>query len=211
MRANPASRHVEFHHLMEALGKSGCPLCRLSSEMSRRWLRSLFHEQVNDVTTRQRLRRAGAFCARHTGEALEVGDPLGSSILYGDLLRNALEVFPHGWAPACPLCEQQDRRSHAMLELLLQHLDEPDLRAAYENSDGLCLPHLQEALRDHRHPGANVLVAIERQRMAMLAEECAGFVAKSDYHHHGDLTAGEAKAWKRSARKLGGGCAERDA
>lgn len=196
---------------MEALEKPGCPLCRLACEASRRWLQSLFHEQVNDVATRQRLRRAGAFCSRHTADALGIGDPLGSSILYADLVRNALERFPQDWAPACPLCEQEARKSQAMMELLLQHLHEPDLNSAYEASDGLCLAHLQHALRDRRHPNAELLMAMERKRMEMLAEQCAGFVAKSDYRYRGDLTTAEASAWRRAARKLGGGCTEREA
>jgi hypothetical protein len=190
---------------LDALRQPGCPLCRLAAEASERWLRSLFHEQVTDAETRLLLRRQGAFCARHTEQALRTGDPLGSSIIYGDLARCALEIFPAKWSPRCPLCEQEEEVVGAMRNTLLDHIEEADVRSTYEGSDGLCLPHLHGMVPRGRDPRVDVLLAIERGKVAALSRECEGFVAKSHYDHPGELTRGEATAWRRAARKLGGG------
>jgi hypothetical protein len=87
----------------------------------------------------------------------------------------------------------------------MQHIEAADVRAAYEASDGLCLPHLQQAIREHGSGRTELLVSLEREKMQALAAECAGFVAKADYRYQGEVTRGEGNAWKRSARKLGGG------
>lgn len=118
--------------LVEACGQPGCPVCRCVADASRRYLQALVHEQVTDVETRRRLRRAGGFCAAHAG-MLEVlpGAAFGAAVLHEDLLRLAIERFerqaaasasPRGWlarvtgearataspgsrtTPACPAC-----------------------------------------------------------------------------------------------------------
>lgn len=205
MRGKQPDRRLCFYDLLDALRQPGCPLCHLAAEASERWLRSLFHEQVTDAETRLLLRRQGAFCARHTEQALRTGDPLGSSIIYGDLARCALDAFPAKWNPKCPLCEQEEQVLGAMRNTLLDHIEEEDVRVDYEASDGLCLPHLYGTVGRGRDPRADVLLAIERGKIDALSRECAGFVAKSHYDHPGELTRGEATAWRRAARKLGGG------
>ncbi len=205
MPDSPPGRRLCFHGLIGALRQPGCPLCRLVAEASERWLRTLFHEQVTDAETRLLLRRGGAFCARHTEQALRTGDPLGSSIIFGDLARCALDAFPAKWSPRCPLCEQEEQVLAAMRITLLDHIGESDVRSAYEASDGLCLPHLHGMVGRGGDPRANVLLAIEREKIGALLRECAGFVAKSHYDHPGELTRDEATAWRRAARKLGGG------
>lgn len=205
MRARRPSRHLDFHRLMDLLRQPGCPLCRAACDTSERWLRALFHEQVNDIPTRQRLRRGGAFCHKHTAQALQIGDALGSSIIYADLLRHALDVFPSAWAPRCPLCDREAETVRDMLHVLWDHLPEEDVRALYRASDGLCLPHLAQALERARGADADWLCTVEREKMETLLAECEGFVSKSDYLQRRALAQGERNAWRRAARKLGGG------
>ncbi len=203
------SRHLPFHQLVDALHKTGCPVCRLADEAATRWLRALFHEQVNDVATRRLLREGGAFCRRHTQLALELGDALGSSILYADLLRHAWSSLATGASRRCLLCEREAEAARAALTTLHEHISAADVRALYEASDGLCLTHLQEALRQAKGPSCDLLLAIEQKRMTTLVSDCQGFITKSDYRDHRPLTQGERDAWRRAARKLGGGYEDR--
>lgn len=201
---------MPFHRLMDALREGGCPMCRLAAEASQSRLRALFYELVNDLPTRERLRAGGAFCPQHTQQALRIGDPLGSSIIYGDLLRRAQDANPSEWRTSCLLCEHEAEVVRGMLKVLLEHIEEPDLCAVYQGSDGLCLPHLRQALARCRRPEAVRLAAMERDIMAGLVNQCDAFVAKSDYRHSKSLCPGEGDAWKRAARKLGGGYPDRE-
>jgi hypothetical protein len=210
---------------MEALQEPGCPICWLAAAASKRWLQALFHEYINDAGVRLRLRSSGGFCSRHTRQMLGIGDPLGGSILYADVLRDSLDAPVASEEPTCLLCEYEARTALAALETLLEHIPEDDVQSAYDQSDGICWPHLRLATTGGRHrrghlrvsstrdsgDPADLLLALERQKMMALVEECEGFVAKSDYRHSGRVTPGEGNAWRRAAWKLGGGHADRQA
>jgi len=191
---------------MDAISRPGCPLCRLAAEASERWLETLFREQVNDVSVRQYLRRCGTFCPQHTAQALRAADPLGASIIFGDLLRRAIDATPDRWDTTCPLCAHEAAVVHRAGGTLLEHIDEDDVREACVASDGLCLPHLRRTLDQARPPRCDLLAGIEREKLTVLAAQCEGFVRKSDYRHQDELTEAEGRAWRRAARKLGGGC-----
>ena len=204
MSKRPPSRHLDFFALMEAVGRPGCPVCRLTRQAARRWLETLFYEQVNDPATRERLRQALGFCARHASLAARLGDPLGWSIIAADLLGRAQQSPAEAPVTRCPVCEHEERTARHALATLLAHLEEPDVRAAYEQSEGLCLPHLRQALTGRRRTGKQLLEEIELKKLAELRGECEGFVEGSDYRQRQRLRGPEADAWRRAARKLSG-------
>jgi hypothetical protein len=201
----PPSRHLDFHVLREALGLPGCPLCRLAYRAARRWLESLFYEQVNDVPTRAMLRASGGFCARHSRMAAHLGNPLGWSIIGADLVSAAAHELRAKPSAMCPVCEVEREAAAGSVRTLLQHIGEEDFAAAYRAGEGLCLPHLRQALAGRRTPERDILEGIERERMQELREQLRGFVAHSDYLRGRDgYATEESDAWLRAARKLGG-------
>lgn len=82
--------------LLEACAQPGCPICRLAEDAARRSLVSLFYESVNDVGMREHLRKSLGFCREHAWQVLEpgIGDALGVSIIYHDILRSVLKDLP---------------------------------------------------------------------------------------------------------------------
>ena len=81
-------------------------------------------------------------------------------------------------APAgeCPACRARAGSVENYSHTLLEHLPEPDFRAAYETSAGLCYPHFRRALRlVGERPGLKVLVDIEE---ALLKREAIGKVGE---------------------------------
>lgn len=200
-------RHLDFIALMEALGQPGCPACRLAARAERRFLETLFYEQVTDPELRGQLRRSSGFCEKHTGMVLRLGDALGCSIIYADLLDEAAKTLRGGNTDHCPACRMGADAVVRATSTLVSHVSEDDVQTAYRTSDGLCLRHLGE-LTDRNAVGARALEAIERERLRHLAEECREFVAKSDYQQIGKTMGAERNAWQRAARKLGGGVPE---
>ena len=198
-------RHLGFFALMEALQQPGCPACRLADRAGRRFLETLFDEQVTDPLTRARLRRARGFCRGHTEIVVGMGDALGSSIIYADLLAEVRQALRGGTSEQCPACQSGTDAAKRALSTLLGHLDEEDVLAAYRNGDGVCLEHLSQLTTEKNRSAASVLVEIERDRLQRLAAECEEFVAKSDYRRQGEALGPERNAWQRAARKLGGG------
>ena len=123
---------------------------------------------------RAKLKRSRGFCAEHV-EMLhrKPGRALGIALIYRDIIRllaklgekaryepeTSLRVrvlkreqgglgTAHQMAAeqACPACEIAKDAERLYVGLLTSHLQDDDLYAAYAQGEGLCLPHLLDAL-----------------------------------------------------------------
>lgn len=216
--------------LVAACGQPGCPVCRCAADASRRYLEALVHEQVTDVETRRRLRRAGGFCAAHATmlEALP-GAVFGAAILHEDLLRLAIERFetqaaasPRGWlarvtgearppagtdrsAGACPVCAGAAGAEARTIDALLELAADGRLETAYGPSDGLCVPHMALALdRGRRRPETTPLLDATLPKWKALREALARFVARHDHRNREPVDPVEAHALRRALLTLRG-------
>jgi hypothetical protein len=205
MRSSPPHRHMEFHELIDAMRGTGCAICRLAAGARQRMLDALFCEQVNDARARERLRQAGGFCARHLGPVLHAGDPLGGSIVYADLLRHVVDSLGSRPSGTCPCCISEATCAANAVATLLRHIGEHDVQEAYEAGDGLCLPHLRQAMEQADSSASALLRRLELRKLTALAEECEELVSKADYRRMSEDPGPERDAWKRAARKLAGG------
>ena len=80
------------YNLLEACREAGCPICRLEAKSVERYLDNQFYENVNSSKWRDRLRASLGFCREHAwlGVDKRLGDPLGYSIIYHDILNSIL-------------------------------------------------------------------------------------------------------------------------
>ena len=80
------------HKLIEACREQGCPVCRLEQQGVERYLDRQFYENVNSPAWRDSLRASFGFCHEHAWLAVNqrLGDALGFSIIYRDLLNSVL-------------------------------------------------------------------------------------------------------------------------
>jgi hypothetical protein len=82
-----------YYDLIEACRQTACPVCQLVQRGVQGYLKSLFYENVNDPETRLGLRETMGFCHDHAWLLLdaEIGDALGVSIIYHDVLGFTLK------------------------------------------------------------------------------------------------------------------------
>ena len=85
-----------YTDLIEACSQPGCPLCWLAQRSVRQYIRMLFYEHVNDIDLRAGIRSSLGYCEEHTWALLDasLGNALGVSIIYHDLLTNILRGLP---------------------------------------------------------------------------------------------------------------------
>lgn len=86
------------YKLLEACRETGCPVCRLEQRSIERYLDSQFYENVNSPTWRDQLRASLGFCREHAWLAVDkrLGDALGFSIIYDDILNSVLNRLDDG-------------------------------------------------------------------------------------------------------------------
>jgi hypothetical protein len=83
---------LAINHLIDAMEKPGCPICRLFREASERAVESFLWENVNDPQVRQGIIASYGFCGPHTRlmvarELFTSSVPVGANIIYEHLGR----------------------------------------------------------------------------------------------------------------------------
>lgn len=155
------SRHSAFYDVLDALRKPGCAVCTLVARTRWRYLDGLAYEGVNDREIRAKIRAALGFCNRHAWYFVEtVREVFGAAIIYRDILHTIQAATTSGDGLAglesrgpCPACVAEHQSAADTLLVLSEALGEPELRDAFESSEGLCGPHLLQAMALIR-PGA---------------------------------------------------------
>jgi hypothetical protein len=204
MAARKPRRHAGEHDLIEAFSQAGCPVCRLTTESVDAYLTAVCYEQVNDLDLREQLRSAGGFCRDHAERFLRqrLGQ-LAAAIVYRDVLstarkrisasvgqrtRSKLAALLGGGgarralagSPRCPGCEVEADAERRYLEIIHKRLPEPAVLDQYRAGDGLCLPHLDQALESDSE-GARILSETAVGMLSTIVDELDEYIRKHDY------------------------------
>jgi hypothetical protein len=120
-------------------------------------------------------------------------------------LRLSESTCPTRSCPACACGEACEKRN---LEWLVEGCLDPAFRPLYEASDGLCLPHLRQALAlaEHTHPEvAHLLACAAVQRLEALASNLGEYTRKHAWkYRHERITREEQTSVYRTSWFLGG-------
>jgi hypothetical protein len=186
----------------------------------RRHIDSLFYELVNDIPTREAIRKSAGFCKPHSLLVAEQADALGTSLIYGDVLKNELTALDDGQfdrppntvgtvarildgsmpgRAACPVCREERGQSEIAIDALLEGMRHDEFAAAFERSAGLCLPHFRIAFLRARDPIAwRRVLDVERTALARLTAELQTLARKYDYRNAEEEMGDESDAWRRA-------------
>jgi hypothetical protein len=215
--------------LQAAYASAACPICTLLTKSERRYIDITLYEHVTDTTWRAEVRAARGFCTLHTERVLTIGrSALGASLVAGDILKTlrtqALNqslgggafgrlraAFGSGGGLAallrpqqpCPLCAYLADLGKVYVAALLSDLQTGDGAAQYEESRGLCIPHLIMAA-EHGGPGLQPLLDHQARAWQQLEAELEEFARKQDYRYRDEQVGSEADAWQRAWRLLVG-------
>lgn len=213
-----------YTELIQACAKPGCPLCHLSLTFARRYLDAVLHEQVNDTEVRANLRAARGYCNTHAWMLSEGrGIVLSVAILQHDLLNTVIQATdpsPQGRdarrsarhilqrlhpTAECPACVNQRTMEDLALQTMLEHLSDPQLAAALDQTPGLCLPHFARALElVTHHDQLDRLLHFQRAALTRLRDQLAELIRKHDYRYT-DLELGpEGNSWQRALGIMAG-------
>ncbi len=204
---------VIYYNLYQALSNHVCPVCQCIAEATGRFLDNLMYEFVNDLRTRDRLRETKGFCREHSWALQRMGDPLGHSIIYADLIDSFLSTldkkevvakrrkipFAMSKGGECPVCLEEEEMENRYIYGLLASLKHEDFREKYRSSVGLCLPHFNLVSRQVSDKEVEALLhEVEINSLSKLSAELKEFIRKSDYRYARELPGEERDAWIRA-------------
>ncbi|OGP27696.1 MAG: hypothetical protein A2038_15815 [Deltaproteobacteria bacterium GWA2_57_13] len=172
------------------LAEERCPVCvRLAREIPRHFF-WFVNEHYYEVETITELRQSYGFCPAHTMDLLQTRSGSVMTTVFSYLTEYALSRLeyaralldhPRSGRPGrflcrkaaealrprrvCRACRDLGWQEDHMMTVLLQSLPDPDVQRAYEQSPGLCLPHLHRAGRLAGWDASLFLIAHTRQRL----------------------------------------------
>lgn len=138
------------YNLLEACRAEGCPICRLEQKSVERYLDNQFYENVNSPKWRDRLRPSLGFCREHAwlGARKRLGDALGYSIIYRDIINSILTHWDEVSSPTHPprgrraLREQISEPSRNLIERVRKALTAHKRCPVCEHRDETTHTHL---------------------------------------------------------------------
>jgi hypothetical protein len=105
----------------------------------------------------------------------------------------------------CMVCERIDEREADYAAMFNQFIAETRFRQAFEESDGLCLPHLRGVLRHMTDPArSEMLITIQTRMWRALKAQVEIFAEKQNYERLDELTETEGDSWVRAIARMGG-------
>lgn len=221
-----------YYDLTEAFGSAGCAVCRVLQRDIARLLDSILYEYATDRGMQARFRASRGLCGKHGWELSGDNNALGIAILYEQSLHEILGLVENS-APVekarrgigrlftaasgqsladalepvqqCVACETQAQNEAAYIRALADDLNDEAMLAAFKTSDGLCVEHFRQALRQTTDPiRAAHLTAVQGDIWTRLRAELHEFMRKSDYNHAGEAMGPEADSWLRAVARLSG-------
>ena len=222
-------KHTPYFELVDAQAQAGCPICRLVYKSCDRFLDAILYEATLDPRVRLDLKHSHGFCP----ERVEMmrskpGRALGSALIYRDALRMLTEALdatavarPNLWqrlrkhdrradelepSRPCPACKIKTSAAADYIGLLLAHLGDETLHAAYTAGDGLCLPHLRQAVAGiHDDETLRLLVEPQVARYQQMLTDLDEYIRKRDHRFRGEKMGPEGDVWLRVMNTITGG------
>jgi hypothetical protein len=105
----------------------------------------------------------------------------------------------------CLVCREQESATQIALKTLLKSIADPKMLEAVAESQGVCLPHVNQALQIA--PDADsfaAIVRLSRQNLERLTGELAEFIRKNDHRFANERVGKEGDAWRRALRLASG-------
>jgi hypothetical protein len=195
--------------VVDALGKSGCAICRAIANDEARWMEAYWRDAMFDSEARMRFFNGGGFCKHHAWllhrQAKRVGYGAAVSYLYGNLVRRDLDLVRSlkrkrrprlRRSEPCRACVVSKGIARRKVEFLVEELERPETRKRYEKSDGLCFPHLAAALeRARKREVTDLLLADWEGRLGSLRERLTEYDRKRDHRFAHEPKGEEQRSW----------------
>jgi hypothetical protein len=223
-------KNITYLDLIEACDEPGCLVCTLMQKVVAGYIRMLFHEHVNDPTSRDKLRYSQGLCYEHIWLAIDtnLGNALGVAIISNDVIGKLLQDLGKvsvktnrfssikkivGASPdeeillpekRCPVCLHEAEMLERILKTLVESIQKPELTDAIRNSDGICLPHLRGAVARSTSSEASLLLNLVRERWEQLQGELSEFIRKNDYRFSKEGFGAERDSWLRATASVTG-------
>jgi hypothetical protein len=202
-------KFVGYYELLKLLQEPRCPVCSIVDRSLRYYLKTVFIEQLTDGEFREPVRESLGYCLQHSELVRELSRKrlprMGIAIVYEDILSQVQSAL-HDESVVrqrgdCPLCAiEADVESYGA-QLIADYLGDDEFQKAFEESSGVCLPHLRSIGSRVDGEKKRFLFEAERKILDRLDGQLSEFIRKHDYRYTKEkINQQEAASWQRAVR-----------
>jgi hypothetical protein len=224
---------MSYFKLIETFSLSGCAICTLLLKDVDRLLDSLLYERVTESNSHQSFRAARGLCNEHAWQLLNYrGGSLGTAILYRATVDEVLKIIERTPQPDpsnprmrrnlstvnaetlsdrlaptrdCMACSLMSETERDYVEVFSKYIVESQMQSAYQNSDGLCLPHFRLAVKQKYTPDVlRIVITIQQGIWERLHAELTEFTDKNLHERMHEAVGREGDSWKRAIGQMAG-------
>jgi len=200
-RHGKKEKHAICYEILDAMRKTGCPICNILRSLEEETIKYMLYGQVNDPAVRRKLRESLGLCPYHAWLLADIvrGNPeidlLGPSIIYEDMLRTYLEEKKE--VGECFLCSKTREFEKIYVEEMASciGIDENMLEEYRKSRSILCRRHYEMLLENLDERLAEKLKMIQREKLDRIMHNLAEYIRKQDYRVEEQPTYDEARAW----------------
>lgn len=204
-------RNIIWHELFERFDVESCPICELMSDRIRKSMDSFLYEAVNDSVLRDKIKRSGGFCSCHAHMLADMGDPLAHALIYGDLIRDAVDNIEKAVPKVenisrnktgCFFCEMMREGEKSYIGTFVDAYHDSMFRNGYiAGRSCLCLPHFEHICKMKKGK-LEILPDITEDTIMKYRElisDLAEIKRRNDYRYmHEPWTERQKEAWKKA-------------
>jgi hypothetical protein len=217
-------KHISYFNLLDALKENGCAICALIKKSVHKSMDNFLYEQVNDPGVRKEIKESFGFCNRHAWQLQKFYDGLGLSIIYHYLSGVLIDKIDKQMDPktlikrllkdkeirnfqkiqnTCMVCKEEKEVERRYIEVFIDNFEDTELKCAFKNSFGLCLPHLLMLTKICKDAKLSTeVLKIEAVKIKSIIEELKEFERKYDYRFSKEKFGKEGDSWIRAIEKL---------
>lgn len=218
-----------YYELKEIFAGAGCPLCALRKQETEKYLGSLLHEYATDPEVVDGFRHRRGMCNQHSWQLLSFpGNATNIAYLYEAVVRHLNTTLPLDVNTRPGLFSTTNQQTNKLADTLssqakcmcCSHINDYEKRVidtlckeivrdeqfhhAYQECDGLCLPHFRMVLKQGKDKATHMIVDIQREKWLQLRYDLDQFLGKTGERIAGDLTPEEALSWKNAIHMMSG-------
>jgi hypothetical protein len=222
-----------YFDLIDAFAEPTCPICFLVRRDADRFLNSLLYEYVADPGIQRDFRASRGLCNRHAWQMTEQrGGNVGVAILCQTVLDEVLSLLSPasskpdssawtrllgvqpdegsavaerlGASERCMCCAALDADERRYVAMFAESAGETRLRDGYAASQGVCLPHFRQLLKQMRQTEARWLIDEQTRLWKALIGELELFRFKIDPRNSDESMGVEGSSWLRAIESLAG-------
>lgn len=196
-----------------------CPICVFVTDAILHHVDLLFYENVNDGSTRDKIRRGEGFCRYHAQMVSNQADALGSAIILEDVLKNVLHDIERGEftreaspnllsrlldgphndlnRSGCVICVAETDMENMAVDGLCEAISRAEVADLFGQSHGICVPHFRKVAERHQdQPGWKLVVEVEQRALRDLARHLDELAKSYDYQSTGKPSPTVMQSWR---------------